>query len=81
MIHRNSPTAASKEIAARSFFLWGDSVAASLYPGLLNAQKTFDFGLGEFATAGCPPVIGFITHVQTVLQEQQRFRFIAHRPQ
>ena len=54
-------------------FLWGDSVAASLYPGLLNAQKTFDFGLGEFATAGCPPVIGFITHVRPYCKSNNDF--------
>jgi peptidoglycan/LPS O-acetylase OafA/YrhL len=41
-------------------FLWGDSIAAALYPGLREAQLTYNFGLGQFTTAGCPPIPGFV---------------------
>jgi peptidoglycan/LPS O-acetylase OafA/YrhL len=39
--------------------LWGDSHAASLYPGLkaLAAERAFD--LAQFNASGCPPVFGF----------------------
>jgi peptidoglycan/LPS O-acetylase OafA/YrhL len=41
-------------------FLWGDSIAAALYPGLREAQRTHDFGIGQVTIAGCPPIVGFI---------------------
>lgn len=41
-------------------FLWGDSHAASLYPGFKALQDSgkYTFGLGERAGAICPPVLG-----------------------
>jgi peptidoglycan/LPS O-acetylase OafA/YrhL len=38
-------------------FLWGDSTAAALYPGLKKAEETFPFRLGFFAAPGCPPIL------------------------
>ncbi len=39
--------------------LWGDSHAASLYPGLLErARLTGSFRIAEFTKGGCPPVLG-----------------------
>src|ERR1019366_10620782 len=37
--------------------LWGDSHAASLYPGLKAMQdKEADFRIDQFTAAGCPPI-------------------------
>ncbi len=38
--------------------LWGDSLAAHLYPGLHEASQASDVGLAQFTTAGCPPFSG-----------------------
>ncbi len=38
-------------------FLWGDSTAAALYPGLRNAQETVPFRLARFAAPGCAPIL------------------------
>jgi peptidoglycan/LPS O-acetylase OafA/YrhL len=38
-------------------FLWGDSNAATLYPGLVHAQATTPFRLARFASAGCAPIL------------------------
>jgi peptidoglycan/LPS O-acetylase OafA/YrhL len=40
-------------------FLWGDSLAAALYPGLRDDQAVLGYGLAQFTIAGCPPVLGF----------------------
>jgi peptidoglycan/LPS O-acetylase OafA/YrhL len=41
-------------------FLWGDSHAASLYPGFKALQDSgrYTFGIGERAGAICPPILG-----------------------
>lgn len=41
-------------------FLWGDSHAASLYPGFKALQDAgkYQFGIGQRAGAICPPVLG-----------------------
>ena len=45
---------------ARRIFLWGDSHAAHLFPGLeVLRQLNHDFDLAQFTTGGCPPVFGF----------------------
>jgi hypothetical protein len=38
--------------------LWGDSHAASLYPGLRKLQADHPFGVMQLTQAGCPPVFG-----------------------
>jgi len=38
--------------------LWGDSHAASLYPGLKSLQSSEKFGIIQATQAGCPPLIG-----------------------
>ena len=38
-------------------FLWGDSTAAALYPGLRKAQETFPFRLARFAAPACAPIL------------------------
>jgi lysophospholipase L1-like esterase len=40
-------------------FLWGDSYAGSLYPGLRHLQAGANFGLAQYTTAGCPPLLDF----------------------
>lgn len=37
--------------------LWGDSHAASLYPGLLASQRQGGFRIAQFTASGCPPMI------------------------
>lgn len=36
--------------------LWGDSHAAALYPGFVDAQKKVSFAIGQFTQALCPPL-------------------------
>jgi peptidoglycan/LPS O-acetylase OafA/YrhL len=38
--------------------LWGDSHAASLYPGLREAQRLGDFRIAQFTSSACPPILG-----------------------
>jgi hypothetical protein len=38
-------------------FLWGDSTAATLYPGLRKAEEKFPLRLARFATPGCAPIL------------------------
>jgi hypothetical protein len=38
-------------------FLWGDSAAATLYPGLHKFQKDGRFRLAVFAQSACPPIL------------------------
>jgi peptidoglycan/LPS O-acetylase OafA/YrhL len=38
-------------------FLWGDSTAAALFPGLKKAQETIPFRLARFAAPGCAPIL------------------------
>jgi hypothetical protein len=39
-------------------FLWGDSHAASLYPGLARLQQTHNFGITQLTQSDCPPLLG-----------------------
>jgi peptidoglycan/LPS O-acetylase OafA/YrhL len=42
---------------AKKIFLWGDSHAAHLYPGLSHFEKQESFRVIQFNASGCPPVI------------------------
>jgi peptidoglycan/LPS O-acetylase OafA/YrhL len=37
--------------------LWGDSAAASLMPGLRDLQSDHRFGIAQFTTSGCQPLL------------------------
>ncbi|MGC2778679.1 MAG: acyltransferase family protein [Bradyrhizobium sp.] len=39
---------------------WGDSYAASLYPGLAHFGAERGFEVAEFTASACPPLIGFV---------------------
>jgi peptidoglycan/LPS O-acetylase OafA/YrhL len=39
-------------------FVWGDSTAAALYPGLKAAQQLRPFRIAQFTSAACPPIVG-----------------------
>ncbi|HXW29114.1 MAG TPA: acyltransferase family protein [Xanthobacteraceae bacterium] len=39
-------------------FLWGDSAAAALYPGLDHLRSSLSFGLAQYTLATCPPSLG-----------------------
>ncbi len=41
-------------------YLWGDSFAAALYPGLKQLQATNNIGLAHFTAAACPPSLGWV---------------------
>jgi peptidoglycan/LPS O-acetylase OafA/YrhL len=38
-------------------FVWGDSTAAALMPGLRKAQQTRDFGIAQFTSNSCVPAL------------------------
>jgi peptidoglycan/LPS O-acetylase OafA/YrhL len=38
-------------------FLWGDSTAAALFPGVKKALETVPFRLAHFAAPGCAPIL------------------------
>jgi peptidoglycan/LPS O-acetylase OafA/YrhL len=38
-------------------FLWGDSTAAALSPGLKEVASAHDFRIAHFEVAGCPPIL------------------------
>ena len=41
--------------------LWGDSFAASLYPGLKHQSALLGFALAQYTASGIPPIVGFDT--------------------
>jgi peptidoglycan/LPS O-acetylase OafA/YrhL len=64
-------------------FLWGDSHAASLYPGLLKQSKSTGFNLAQYNIADCPPVFDFDTNAKPTckaLTEQVRAKLQATKP-
>jgi peptidoglycan/LPS O-acetylase OafA/YrhL len=45
-------------------FVWGDSTAAALYPGLKKAQQRYAFRIAQFTTPACAPLIGGMANAQ-----------------
>ena len=45
------------DLARPRVLLWGDSHAASLYPGLKALKEKRSFGITELTTTGCPPFL------------------------
>jgi peptidoglycan/LPS O-acetylase OafA/YrhL len=39
-------------------FIWGDSHAAHLYPGLRSLQKRYRFRIAQFTVSSCAPLLG-----------------------
>lgn len=39
-------------------FLWGDSTAGALYPGLRSLRQQYDFRIAEYTAGNCPPLLG-----------------------
>lgn len=52
-----SPT---RGVARPHILIWGDSHAASLYPGLREVANREDYSLGQYTAAACPPVLDFV---------------------
>ena len=50
---------ADKSAATPLVLLWGDSMAAQLYPGLAAKQENYDFRVAQFTIALCPPILGY----------------------
>lgn len=44
--------------AAPLLFLWGDSHAAALYPGLVQHRDVLGMRIAQYTASGCPPLIG-----------------------
>jgi peptidoglycan/LPS O-acetylase OafA/YrhL len=57
-------------------FLWGDSNAAALYPGLRKAQETVPFRLAHFAAAGCAPILAAGSNARCDADNDVAFGFI-----
>jgi hypothetical protein len=51
---------AVEQQTAPLLFLWGDSHAAHLYPGLRLLQKERRFRIAQFTTGRCPPIVGTV---------------------
>lgn len=65
-------------------FLWGDSSAAALFPGLRAMQHAGGFRLAEFALSACPPIIGLELSARPGCKEGNDLVFAAaerERPQ
>ena len=64
MLDYNVPPSEFKPFCTESkrplLFIWGDSHAASLYPGFKSLQDSgrYQFGIAERTGAICPPVLG-----------------------
>ncbi len=52
--------------------LWGDSAAASLMPGLRDLQSDHRFGIAQFTTSGCQPLLGISAETDALCAERNR---------
>lgn len=44
---------------SNSIFLWGDSIAASLYPGFKHIQSEKHFSFAQYTATNCPPFLNY----------------------
>jgi peptidoglycan/LPS O-acetylase OafA/YrhL len=58
-------------------FVWGDSTAAALYPGLKHAQQHHTFRVAQFTAATCAPIIGLHASVRCIAPNRETFDTIA----
>jgi peptidoglycan/LPS O-acetylase OafA/YrhL len=58
-------------------FVWGDSTAAALYPGLKQAQQHHAFHIAQFTSNDCPPILGHRGSVQCTDVNRETFDIIA----
>jgi peptidoglycan/LPS O-acetylase OafA/YrhL len=54
-------------------FLWGDSHAAHLFPGLSGLAARHGFRIAEFTATACPPIPGFVSPYRPNCGEINRF--------
>ena len=57
-------------------FLWGDSTAAALYPGLKKAEDAFPFRLARFTAPACAPILKAGSNARCDDANDIVFRFI-----
>ncbi|MGC0153166.1 acyltransferase family protein [Chromobacterium vaccinii] len=62
----------AKKGKAETVFLWGDSHAASLYPGLRSLQEKADMRISQYTTSGCEPYPGLTLPNQLYCNEANR---------
>ena len=58
-------------------WVWGDSTAAALYPGLKQAQQHHGFRIAQFTSNDCPPILGIRGSVQCTDVNRETFDIIA----
>jgi peptidoglycan/LPS O-acetylase OafA/YrhL len=58
-------------------FVWGDSTAAALYPGLKAAQHHYSFRIAQFTSAACSPIVGASGHPQCAKLNDEAMAVIA----
>ena len=58
-------------------FVWGDSTAAALYPGLKQAQQHHSFRVAQFTAASCAPIIATQGSARCIAANRETFDTIA----
>ena len=55
----------SDPLIVRKIVLWGDLLAAHLYPGLRNlGSKLGNFTIAQYTASGCPPILSFASEAR-----------------
>ena len=57
-------------------FVWGDSTAAALYPGLKAEQQRHSFRIAQFTAAACAPTLGVGKAAQCIALNDETFAVI-----
>jgi peptidoglycan/LPS O-acetylase OafA/YrhL len=57
-------------------FLWGDSTAAALYPGLKDAEASHAFRLARFSSPGCAPILDTLRNERCDSTNSLAFRYL-----